>query len=127
MATMRILAIDGGGVRGLIPAMLLEELERRTGKRSAELFDYVVGTSTGGIIALALVCPGADGRAAYPASSIVSFFNERAPLIFPPRHFGAALRLIEERYPTAGLDAALADVFGETRLSQAVVDVMVTT
>jgi patatin-like phospholipase/acyl hydrolase len=45
---MRVLAIDGGGIRGLIPALVLAELERRAGRRVFELFDLIAGTSTGG-------------------------------------------------------------------------------
>lgn len=51
----RILFLDGGGMRGLIQIEILEQLERKTGKRVTELFDWIVGTSTGGIVALALV------------------------------------------------------------------------
>lgn len=51
----RILFLDGGGVRGLIQIEILEQLERETGRKVTELFDWIVGTSTGGIVALALV------------------------------------------------------------------------
>jgi len=51
----RILFLDGGGIRGLIQIEILEELEKRTGRKVTELFDWIVGTSTGGIVALALV------------------------------------------------------------------------
>ncbi len=51
---LRVLCIDGGGTRGVIPITVLEELERRSGKRIFELFDLICGTSTGGIIALAV-------------------------------------------------------------------------
>ena len=51
----KILCLDGGGVRGLVQIAILRQFERRTGKRITELFDWIVGTSTGGIIALALV------------------------------------------------------------------------
>lgn len=51
----RVLFLDGGGVRGLIQVEVLMELERRTGRRVTELFDWIVGTSTGGIVALGLV------------------------------------------------------------------------
>jgi calcium-independent phospholipase A2 len=54
-AGSRILFLDGGGVRGLIEVEVLMEIERRTGRRIVELFDWIVGTSTGGIIAAALV------------------------------------------------------------------------
>jgi len=51
----RILCLDGGGIRGLVQMCILREIEVRTGKSICELFDWIVGTSTGGIIALALV------------------------------------------------------------------------
>jgi len=51
----RILCLDGGGVRGLVQIEILRQIEKKTEKRITELFDWIVGTSTGGIIALALV------------------------------------------------------------------------
>ena len=51
----RILCLDGGGVKGLVQIEMLRQIEQRTGKRIVELFDWIVGSSTGGIIALALV------------------------------------------------------------------------
>ena len=54
---MKVLSIDGGGIRGLIPAVVLAAVEERCGKRIAEAFDLLAGTSTGGILALALAHP----------------------------------------------------------------------
>ncbi|KAF5402138.1 85/88 kDa calcium-independent phospholipase A2 [Paragonimus heterotremus] len=51
----RVLSMDGGGVRGLILVQTLRALERITGKRVTELFDWIIGTSTGGILSLMLV------------------------------------------------------------------------
>lgn len=50
----RVLCLDGGGIRGLLQMVTLREIERQTGKKIVELFDWIVGTSTGGIIALSL-------------------------------------------------------------------------
>ena len=51
----RVLCLDGGGIRGLILIELLYAIEKVTGKRIVDLFDWIIGTSTGGILALALV------------------------------------------------------------------------
>lgn len=51
----KILCLDGGGVRGLVQIEMLRQIEQRTGKRIVDLFDWIVGTSTGGIMGLALV------------------------------------------------------------------------
>ena len=74
----RILSIDGGGIRGVFPAAYLAELERRFlgGKPVGRHFDMVAGTSTGGIIALAL----ASGMSAAQALQV---YVERGERIFP--------------------------------------------
>ena len=63
---MRVLAIDGGGIRGLIPALVLAELEDRSGRPVFELFDLMAGTSTGGILVVralrARAAAGGGGR-----------------------------------------------------------------
>lgn len=51
----RILCLDGGGIRGLIQIEVLRQIEQATGRRITELFDWIVATSTGGVIALAMV------------------------------------------------------------------------
>ena len=65
----RVLAIDGGGIRGIIPAAVLAELERRLARAIADVFDLVVGTSTGGILALGLTVPD-DGRPRHSAAQL---------------------------------------------------------
>lgn len=49
-----ILSVDGGGIRGIIPAIILAEIEQRTRKTIAEIFDLMAGTSTGGIVVAGL-------------------------------------------------------------------------
>ena len=51
----RILSLDGGGIRGLVEIEILSEIERLTGKKITDIFDIIIGTSTGGIVALGLV------------------------------------------------------------------------
>lgn len=76
---LKILSIDGGGIRGILPAAVLTLCEQRfTGGRPAgQYFDYIAGTSTGGIIALGL----ASGM---PASAILKLYMEHGAAIFPP-------------------------------------------
>ena len=73
--TKRILAISGGGIFGLLPALILQEIERRTGKPAGEIFDLIAGTSTGGIIACGLA-------AGVPASDLVSLYKDDGASIF---------------------------------------------
>lgn len=80
----RVLSIDGGGIRGIIPATVLAEVERRAGQPVARLFDLIVGTSTGGILALGLTVPGGEeGRPRNTASSLRELYSSQAETIFP--------------------------------------------
>ena len=54
-AGSRVLCLDGGGIRGLIQLEVLSQLEKKTGRKITELFDWIIGTSTGAVIALGLV------------------------------------------------------------------------
>lgn len=74
----RILSIDGGGIRGILPASVLAELERRYlgGESIARHFDLIAGTSTGGIIALGL-------GMGFTAAQIRDLYLDRGSLIFP--------------------------------------------
>jgi patatin-like phospholipase/acyl hydrolase len=76
MARRYPLSIDGGGMRGIIPAVALAKLEATTGRPARETFSFVAGTSTGAIIAAAIV-------ARIPATRIVELYVERAPEVFP--------------------------------------------
>jgi patatin-like phospholipase/acyl hydrolase len=126
---MNVLSVDGGGIRGVIPAMVLASLEERTGRHTAELFDLIAGTSTGGIIALALTVPGSDGRPRWTANDVVDLYITEGPRIFHHsigREFVSGLGLLDERYDAAPLEQTLDTFLGDAMISEAVTDVMVT-
>ena len=79
---IRILAIDGGGIRGLVPARILAALEKRAGRRTGDLFDCIAGTSTGGIIAIGMSVRAADGSPAHGADEVVALYRDRGDEIF---------------------------------------------
>jgi len=62
MPGIKVLSIDGGGIRGIIPAIILGQLQKRLGKNLYEVFDLIAGTSTGGIIALGIGTRGHSGH-----------------------------------------------------------------
>lgn len=59
---IHILSIDGGGIRGVVPSLFLRRLENDLGKPTCRIFDYIVGTSTGAILALGLTKPRDGSR-----------------------------------------------------------------
>jgi patatin-like phospholipase/acyl hydrolase len=86
---LRILCIDGGGIRGLIPAKILEylesELQRIEGSptaRLADYFDYIVGTSTGALVTTMLAAPNKDYRPLYTTKEIIDLYLQEGAGIF---------------------------------------------
>jgi uncharacterized protein len=145
----RVLAVDGGGIRGYIPALVLAEIEKRAKTPAANLFDLIVGTSTGGIIGIGL----ATGMS---ADELARFYPDYGRRIFggvdrpawqkrvmgygatfeesmgqPARKFGAPWGGNKKfggnaRHRANGLEGVLQDVLGERRLSEVAVPLAVT-
>lgn len=124
----KILSIDGGGIRGIVPALLLARLEERCGKPVSQLFDLIAGTSTGGILALGLVKPGPNGLPQYAARELAQLYEERGSTIFgtPVLRRLTAAKLLNEKYPSTGIETVLREYFGDARLKDAVQRVLVT-
>lgn len=100
----RVLSLSGGGIRGVFTASFLAKLEELTGRRVADHFDLIVGTSTGGLIALAM------GLEQQPAS-IRDFYLTHGSAIFPQakrmkRWFGGE-QFIYPKYDGVGLRDAV--------------------
>lgn len=79
---VRVLALDGGGIRGVIPATIVAWLEERAQRPAAELFDLIVGTSTGGILSLGLTVPDADGRPKFGGRELAQLYVDNGRQIF---------------------------------------------
>ncbi len=125
---VKILSLDGGGIRGIVPAMLLAEIERRTQRPVAKLFDLVAGTSTGGILALGLTIPKLPGGPLYRADEFAGMYAREGPRIFSRSlwHKVSFNNLINVKYSSAGIEAVLEEFFGESRLAHAATSVLVT-
>jgi len=121
---VKVLAIDGGGIRGLIPALVLAEIESRTGRRIADLVDTIAGTSTGGILACALGKPDP-----LPASEIATLYVEEGPKIFDRSLLKQITSLggyLDERYSDKGLVQALERYLGDTPMKAATLPLLLT-
>ncbi|HEY0170026.1 MAG TPA: CBASS cGAMP-activated phospholipase [Pyrinomonadaceae bacterium] len=126
----RILSIDGGGIRGIIPALVLAEIERRTGKRVCELFDLIAGTSTGGILALGLAKPRPGGARVpqYAARDLVKLYEDQGGRIFSNSLLHRIFALgntLDNKYPSGPMEDVLAEYFGDAMLSEALTQVLI--
>lgn len=108
----QILSLDGGGLLGIFTAALLAGLEDDLGHRVIDHFDLVVGTSTGGIIAIAL---GNDMR----PEEIVNMYIAEREVIFPgPHRLRSVSGLVRPKYRADGLREVLRKKFGDGVLGQ---------
>lgn len=115
----QILALDGGGIRGIFSAATLAALEEDLGTRVVEHFDLIVGTSTGGIIALGL------GAGLSPAE-ILEFYVDRQRQIFPRWPGRGIRRCVSAKYSPKPLEAALKEILGERTLADSSKPLVVT-
>src|ERR671911_2517793 len=125
----KVLSIDGGGIRGIIPAMVLAEIERRTGKLTSESFDLVAGTSTGGILALGLTKPGQGGKAQYSAETLIELYETEGGKSFDLsvwHQLQSVGGFAEEKYPSKGIEEVAKRYFDDFPLAEALTEVLVT-
>lgn len=131
-----ILCIDGGGMRGVIPMVILQRLEeelRRCGGDDSldSYFDYIAGTSTGGLISLALTCPTSFGYRLCPnapqveLSDILEQYMSMGRTIFPTSTFTGLRKIASTKYPETGIESMLEQWFGDSRLGEATVPTLV--
>ncbi|CAG8626754.1 22812_t:CDS:2 [Dentiscutata erythropus] len=128
--TKYVLSIDGGGIRGLIPALILEEIETQVTEkvkarinkqevdvRIADLFDFVSGTSTGSIIALGLVVSDENNRPKLKASQIVKIYRTEGNKIFSKGFLSKFLPVpLLFLYDPSGIEELLRTNFGDKKI-----------
>lgn len=118
MHNIRILSLDGGGVRGAYSAAVLAAVEKRSNIPLVKCFDLITGTSTGGILAIGL----ALGKS---ATDLVGFYKKEAKSIFPPTGvLGGIARNLKllvagPKYESEQLREALARYFDGHQLGEA--------
>lgn len=105
----RILSIDGGGIRGIYPAHILQRIQDEFRLNLSEYFDLIAGTSTGSIIAAALAVE-------YPIAKVVRLYEEKGKQIFSRNILGLG-GFISSRYSNSGLKQELDKAFRNKTLS----------
>ena len=126
----RILSLDGGGIRGLIPAQVVVSIESMLQQKSgnpdariADYFDLIAGTSAGGILTCIYLCPDAQNpsRPRWSAQDAVNFLIKSGRDIFKSS-FWQKLRsidgLIDEKYPSQRLEQFFWEKFKDCQLSE---------
>lgn len=112
----RILSLGGGGIKGAATAAYLAHLEQVANRPIAECFDLIAGTSTGGIIGIALAM-------GVPAKELVDFYRDEGPKIFPvdrhDRWHSSLLHLMRVKYNSEALRSAIVSKIGTRTLGEA--------
>lgn len=131
----RILSIDGGGIRGIIPGKILIQLENEiraqygNDRNISDYFDLIAGTSTGGILALGLCIPGENNIQKYNARDLLDIYVERGDEIFDVSILKSIMSvggLNDEKYNANELEDVLKDYFGDLMLSEVLKHCLIT-
>ncbi|GLT92240.1 hypothetical protein SLE2022_100870 [Rubroshorea leprosula] len=135
-----ILSIDGGGIRGIIPGIILSflesELQKHDGNdaRLADYFDVITGTSTGGLVTAMLAAPNEKNRPIFAAKDIKDFYLNHCPKIFPqPSNtlFSHTEKIIKAlsgpKYDGKYLHNVVREKLGDTKLHQTLTNVVIPT
>jgi hypothetical protein len=99
----KMLALDGGGIRGVLTLAILKSIEETVGKPLYQYFDYVAGTSTGAIIAAGIAC-------GMSVDDLIKFYRDVGPEMFQRSRL---LDLIDSLYRNGPLQKKLKEVYGE--------------
>lgn len=129
-----ILSLDGGGVKGVLPALWLSEIESRAKRPISHLFNMLAGTSTGAIVAAGLSAPKtvpkireeASYQPRYSALDIVNIYREKSSTIFnaiPGVSYVSSL--VGSKYSASGRSSIFKTYFGQARLKQSLTELVI--
>ena len=123
----KILSIDGGGTRGIIPAFWLNEIERKTNKPISHLFNMISGTSTGAIIAAGLATPAQNTFAPlYRAYDILELYRKCGKDIFSkPKSKLPKYEYLVPKYTDHGRSTLFRKYFNNLKLSQSLTELVI--
>lgn len=123
---IRILSLDGGGVRGIILVRILMRIEQEVGKPISQIFDLIGGTSAGGMIATLLSIPDPENPTSpkYSAEDILHLLLTRSSSLFTQNFlsFGGALGT---KYTRKGLKFLLKEFYSDIKLQDSLVNTAV--
>ncbi|MCK5673638.1 MAG: patatin-like phospholipase family protein [Spirochaetales bacterium] len=137
---VKILSIDGGGIRGYIPALILEELSAFLDQESGNgnlfaAFDIIAGTSSGSLTALGIAAPnrkkgngGYGNKPEYTMTDIVNIYETCRTDIFPERtldRLGMVKQAFHEKYDSSGLEKVLEGFFEERTMKDCLTNVLI--
>jgi patatin-like phospholipase/acyl hydrolase len=124
MNSIKVLAIDGGGIRGIIPAIILAEFQKRLGRNLCEVFDLIAGTSTGGIIALGIGTKSNAGQP-YSPDQLLDLYVQNGPAIFKKNLLTSLKEIIFPKYSPDALETILANFFQATEFKTALTPLLI--
>ncbi|MBA9073318.1 patatin-like phospholipase/acyl hydrolase [Flavobacterium gossypii] len=132
---IRILSLDGGGIRGIITCVILKYIEEQLQKldnpnaKIGDYFDLIAGTSTGGILAAILLFPNSDKKAKYSVETALDLYAKHGETIFNVSFWQQLINpfgLFNEKISQRALERQLQEVFGKLEIKDFIKPCLIT-
>ena len=123
---IKVLAIDGGGVRGIIAAVIIKAIEDKAGKPITEMFDYITGTSIGGVLAASYVVSKKDGSHLYTSDYIINRWETMLNEVFPQDYWSwvkNSFGVFSSKYDRTGVESLINKLLGENKLTDTMIPI----
>lgn len=132
---IRILSLDGGGIRGIISCIILKYVEEQLQKldhpnaKIGDYFDMIAGSSTGGLLAAILLFPGNDKKAKFSVQEALDLYAQKGDSIFNVAFWEYLLNpfgLFDEKISQKNIEKQLKEVFGDLELKDFIKPCLIT-